>query len=294
MRTLAIFGGGRLGQSWGRLAQQSGRYRVVAVYCRTEAAALRAVDFVGAGQAAVLSAAATLAEVNLLSVPDDALAGLAQQLAAVSPTPGALAFHASGVLDRAVLQPLADTGVACGSLHPAFSFADPARAVAGFAGTLCALEGDATAEAALSAFAAAIGGRPFTLKPGGKPAYHASLAIASNFLVTLCGFAQNVAAQAGIEGEAARELLGGLMRQSLDNALALGAAAALTGPIARGDVATVERHLNVLGAPAERMLYRALGRATLDLAARGAQGERWSRLSRVLADPPEATTPAHD
>jgi predicted short-subunit dehydrogenase-like oxidoreductase (DUF2520 family) len=286
MQTLAIFGAGRLGKSLGRLAQRSGRYRVTRVCCRNESAARRAVDFIGAGVPTALDAPLELADVNLLSVPDDALSGLALRLAARSAPVGALAFHASGVMDSAVLAPLAAQGLACGSLHPAFSFAEPARAVETFAGTLCALEGDAPAMASLSAFADAVGGRAFALKPGSKAAYHASLAIASNFLVTLTGFAQSVAAQAGIDDDCARLLLGNLMHQSLDNALSLGAAAALTGPIVRGDVTTVERHLAVLTAPRQAALYRALGRATLALAAQRIRADdpRWLRLSALLED----------
>ncbi|TDR82812.1 Rossmann-like and DUF2520 domain-containing protein [Paludibacterium purpuratum] len=296
MQTLAIFGAGRLGQSWGRLAQQSGRYRVVAVCCRSEAAARRAVDFIGAGQPATLDAPVALADLNLLAVPDDALAELATRLADRPTAIAATAFHASGVLDSAVLAPLTSAGLVCGSLHPAFSFAEPARAVQTFAGTLCALEGNAAAQTTLQAFAAAIGGRPFSLTPGSKAAYHASLSIASNFLVTLTGLAQAVAAQAGIEGELARSLLGNLMHQSLDNALTLGAARALTGPIARGDAATVRQHLAVLGGTPQAALYLALGRATLALAQHSAEhagvpADAWARLSAELADPSAVAAP---
>lgn len=251
--------------SLGRLAHLSGHFRIGAVCCRNNSRARAAVDFIGAGQPCTFETLPTLSEINLLSVPDDALSCCAAALVPHARA-GALVFHASGVHDRRTLAMLAAAGMSTGSLHPAFSFADPARAVSAFAGTLCALEGDPTALPALEALAAAIGGRAFRLAADGKAAYHAALSIASNYLVTLTALAQAAAGQAGIEPVLVNTLLGALMRQSLDNALTLGPEAALTGPISRGDVATVSRHLAVLEDPVARACYMALGRATLALA----------------------------
>jgi predicted short-subunit dehydrogenase-like oxidoreductase (DUF2520 family) len=110
---------------------------------------------------------------------------------------------------------------------------------------LCALEGDAAA-LPLQDFAAAIGARPFALAPGGKAAYHAALSVASNYLVTLTDIARQLARQGGVDEALLSALLGPLMRGSLANALSMGTQQALTGPIVRGDAATVARHLAVL------------------------------------------------
>jgi predicted short-subunit dehydrogenase-like oxidoreductase (DUF2520 family) len=283
MQNLSIIGAGRLGTSLGRLSFLSGLVQIGSVCNRNMQHARDAVAFIGAGSAHVPGDLPPLSGLILLAVPDDAIAVSAAQLVGFV-EPGAVVCHASGVHDHSVLAPLARAGVATGSLHPAFSFADPARAVASFAGTLCALEGEAAALPVLSTFAAAIGGRPFALAPGGKAAYHAALSIASNYLVTLTAEALAAAARAGIDATLARELLGSLMRQTLDNALALGPAAALTGPIARGDAATVARHLAVLDDAAAQACYRALGRATLDLARPKLSAGTIAALTALLAD----------
>ncbi|MGM8063196.1 Rossmann-like and DUF2520 domain-containing protein [Vogesella indigofera] len=266
MTSLNIVGGGRLGKSVARLAHDSGRYRIGALLCRSQASALVARDFVGAGVALTTLADLPAADITLLAVPDGEIAAVAAELSAARViAAGSVVCHASGVGEAALLAPLAAQGVHCASLHPAFSFADPARAVDGFAGTRCALEGDAAALPLLQRLAADIGGVPFVLAPGGKAAYHAALSIASNYLVTLHDLASRVAAQAGMTDDIAAAVLGGLMRQTLDNTLALGPAAALTGPIARGDAGTVARHRAVLSTQ-DDALYCALGQATARLA----------------------------
>ncbi|WP_174874926.1 Rossmann-like and DUF2520 domain-containing protein [Vogesella oryzae] len=282
MLTINIIGAGRLGKTLAKLAQQSGRYRIGAVLCRSLTAAQQACAFIGGGEPCDSLQALPAANLTLLAVPDGAIASVAAELAASGGlAAGSVAFHASGVGEAALLAPLAAQGVLCASLHPAFSFAEPARAVQGFAGTRCALEGDAAAFPSLQDFANAIGGVPFALAPGGKAAYHAALSIASNYLVTLHDLASRVAAQAGMTDEVAAAVLGGLMRQTLENTLTLGPQLALTGPIARGDAGTVAKHRAVLSTQ-DDALYCALGQATARLAATRLDASVQAGLQRVL------------
>lgn len=282
MLTLNIIGAGRLGKTLAQLAQRSGHYRIGAVVCRSLAAAEAASAFVGGGEPRDSLQALPAANLTLLAVPDGAIASVAAELAACGGVEaGSVAFHASGVGEASLLAPLAAAGVLCASLHPAFSFAEPARAAQGFAGTRCALEGDTAALPVLRDFAAAIGGVAFDLAPGGKAAYHAALSIASNYLVTLHDLAARVAAQAGMTDEVAAAVLGGLMRQTLENTLALGPPAALTGPIARGDAGTVVKHRAMLSS-ADDALYCALGRATARLAADRLDAATQTMLAQAL------------
>lgn len=287
MPSLSIIGAGRLGRTLGRLAHDAG-YTVVDVLCRDPEHARGAAAFIGGGHAVSELTQLAPAELYLLAVPDAAIADTAHELAEAGVVPvGALVFHASGAGETSLLVPLADGGVRIGSLHPAFSFAEPARAVTSFGGTLCALEGEESVCVELARLAEALGGRPFRLAPGGKAAYHAALSMASNYLVTLNELALNVAAQAGIEPAVASQLVGGLMRQTLDNVLALGPAAALTGPIVRGDAGTVARHLTVIDDALCADAYRAMGKATLRLAGERLDEESQRELSKLLALCPE-------
>ncbi|GAA5786868.1 Rossmann-like and DUF2520 domain-containing protein [Chitiniphilus shinanonensis] len=265
---LNLIGAGRLGRTLARAWRDAGHCEIGAVLCRDAAHARAAVAFIGAGQPTTTLNDLPVAELWLIATPDGAIAQVAAALAQVAgPRADDLVFHASGALDAAVLAPLADRGAVCGSLHPALSFADPQRALAALPGTACALEGAAAALPRLEALARALGGQPFRLAPGGKAAYHAATVVASNYLVTLAALAQQLAAQAGLDTDAASAVLGPLMRQTLDNVLALGPAAALTGPIARGDAQTVARHLAAIDDPLLEAAYRTLGLATLPLTA---------------------------
>ncbi|WP_373975951.1 DUF2520 domain-containing protein [Chitinibacter sp. SCUT-21] len=268
MLTLNLIGAGRLGKSIAQLAQQSGQYRLAGIYSRSLASSTAACEWIGAGQVAAQLTDLPPADLWLIAVPDGAIANVAAELAQAGVVnAGAVVFHASGALASDQFTPLAAQGVSAASWHPAFSFAEPARAVHTFAGTLCALEGDAQAVTALSDFSAAIGGQPFALSSdaGAKVAYHAALSMAANYLVTLSDLALQTTAKAGIAPEVAQQLVCSLMRQTLANVESIGPYAALTGPIVRGDAATVAQHLAALPNSAQAP-YRALGSATVALA----------------------------
>jgi predicted short-subunit dehydrogenase-like oxidoreductase (DUF2520 family) len=194
----------------------------------------------------------------LLCVPDSEIAAAAAALPV-----GPLVGHCSGATGLDVLTP--HDGF---SLHPLMTV--PAGAGPDvFAGAGCAVDGSTPrALAAAEALAAALGMRAARVAAGDRAAYHAAASIASNFLVTLEGAAERLAATAGVD----RELLAPLVRAAVENWAADGAAAALTGPIARGDEATVacQRAAVAERAPELLALFDALADATRALAGAGA------------------------
>lgn len=193
------------------------------------------------------------AGIVLLAVPDAAIADAARAVA-----PGRLVGHLSGALDLSPLQP-----------HEAFSI-HPLMTVTGagasFAGVTAALAGTTPrAHTTAEALAEALGMTGVAVRDEDRAAYHAAASVAANFLVTLEGLAEQLAATAGVE----REALVPLVRAAVENWAARGAAAALTGPVSRGDTATIARQR---AAVAERLperlaLFDALVDATRDLAA---------------------------
>ena len=137
----------------------------------------------------------------------------------------------------------------------------------------CAVAGSTPhALEAAAALAARVGMRPFRIADGDRPAYHAAATIASNFLVTLQGAAEQAAAAAGIEPAEARALLAPLVRATVENWATLGPERALTGPMARGDEATVEAHRAALGQSVPHLLplFDELAEQTRALAGRAA------------------------
>ena len=181
----------------------------------------------------------------VLCVPDAEIAGAAEVMTAAAPLVG----HTSGATP---LTTLAHAGVPAFGLHPLQSFAN--REV-GFAGAGAAVAG--TTPYALefaTRLAERLGMTPFEIDDDGRAAYHAAASIASNFLVTLQAAAEAVAAGAGLDREEARALFAPLVRQTADNVARLGPEEALTGPIARGDDATVEAQRAAVARAAPELL----------------------------------------
>lgn len=281
---LNLIGPGKVGLSLAQAWLGCGAIRLGSVLASQPAHAQAAVARLGAGQAVSTLAELGAAELTLIASPDGRIADLAGQLAAAQVLrPGSGVWHASGALAAEQLAPLAEQGIRLASAHPVMSFANPERAQASLPGMPVALEGDATLCQHLAQLFAQLGARPFTLAPGAKAGYHAALSMASNYLITLVALASQTLQQAGVAAAACPDLLAPLMRHSLDNALALGPAAALTGPIVRGDAATVAAHLAVLDQPICRQAYLALGQATLDLAAERLPAAAQQAVSAVLA-----------
>jgi predicted short-subunit dehydrogenase-like oxidoreductase (DUF2520 family) len=272
MRSLSIIGAGHVGRALGRLLAGSPQSPFVLreVLARSPASAQRAVDFIGAGAAASSYAALAPADVYMLAVGDDQIVPACAALAAALPLQGAIVFHCSGALASDRLQAAGVAGAHVASVHPIRSFADPQAVADGFAGTFCGIEGDAEALAVLEPALLAIGARPVAIDATAKTVYHAAAVFASNYLTTVLDAALRAYQAAGIPEAVAREMARPLAAETLDNVFRLGAAPALSGPIARGDMATVARQQQAVSAwdgPTGE-LYRALVAPTVELARR--------------------------
>jgi predicted short-subunit dehydrogenase-like oxidoreductase (DUF2520 family) len=204
--------------------------------------------------------------VILLAVPDDALEKVASELSGTCQIDDKhTVLHLSGVLDATALAPLEHCGCARGSLHPLQSLSDPESAPDRLAGAVAAVEGDDRAMRVARQLARAVGLEPFDVPAESKALYHAAAVFASNYLVTLATTAHRLLRKVGLSEERASEALAPIIRGTVENIVEYGPERALTGPVARGDRTTIERHLEALPAEQEA-LYRALARATLNMA----------------------------
>ena len=270
--TIAIIGPGRVGGAIAVLAARAG-WPVSAVGGRNVRRARAAARAVGPRVAAVTpQEAAGLADVVLLTVPDDAIEAVCRQLAAARAFRlGAVVAHCSGALASDVLlSAKSSCGCRIASMHPLQTFPTAAAGVAAIPGTYFFIEGDPRAAAVLSRLARDIGGRAVPLRARAKALYHATGILASNYLVTLMDAAVELGRLAGIDRRKLLRALEPLVRSTVDNVFALGPAKALTGPIARGDVQTVRRHLAAIRRrnPPLAELYAVLGARTVELARR--------------------------
>lgn len=270
-RTLNIVGCGKVGQALGHLWASQQTFIVQDVLTRSRDSALQAIAFMGAGQAIGSYAELRPADVYLIGTPDDQIAACAQALAECGCLrPDDVVFHCSGALPAAVLEPVSLRGATIASIHPIRSFANPQQVVEHFAGTYCGVEGDQAALDILNEAFAAIGAQPVPIQAEFKNVYHAAAVFASNYLVTLLDVAVAAYVKAGMPQEVALALLEPLVRGTIDNVFRLGPTEALTGPIARGDIATVVRQYGAVKAwDQERAaLYKQFAKLTTDVAAK--------------------------
>ncbi len=266
---IGIVGAGAVGTALGVALSRAG-WPITAVASRDAARRERFRSLVDV-QRAFIDPEAILDEVELiiLAVPDDVVGPLAGSLRMYG---GQAMIHTSGALGADVLIPAMAAGTQIGAFHPLVSVADTERAVAAFRGATVAIEGDDQLAALLGEMAEAIGATPVRLATGSKSAYHAAAVLAAGGFVALLDAIVELGRVAGLDEAGALAIYGPLIEGTLGNARALGIRQALTGPITRGDVGTLETHLATLraSAPAVLELYVAAGRREVDLAeARG-------------------------
>jgi len=222
--------------------------------------------------------------VIILAVPDDAIRPLAGVLADAG-TIGSqqVVLHLSGVHGQEALGPLVGSRAALGSLHPLQTISDPERAAERLKGAWAAVEGMPRAVEAAERLAQDVGLRPFRIASQAKPMYHAGAVFASNYFVVVEAVAQRLLRHAGLTDGEAWQALRPLVEGTLENLARLGPLGALTGPVARGDEATVRRHVEALTQD-DAALYRVLGRAALELAQkRGMDEGLAARIAGALA-----------
>lgn len=270
-KSLTIIGAGKVGQALGKLWASRATFRLQDVLNRSTASAQRATAFIGAGRAISEYADLRAADVFLIATPDDHIATTCAALAQTGLlSTESIVFHCSGALPSSALQPAIERGAASASIHPIRSFAQPQQVVQDFAGSWCGMEGDARALALLEPAFAAIGAQLAPIRAEAKVHYHAGAVFACNYLVTLLDVARQSYARAGIGPDVALQMMAPLVRETVENVFRLGPENALTGPIARGDMATANRQLQAIteASAAHGALYAQFMGLTAELAAR--------------------------
>jgi predicted short-subunit dehydrogenase-like oxidoreductase (DUF2520 family) len=261
-----IVGAGAVGTALGVALSRAG-WPIAAVASRDEARRDRFRALVPSARA-FAEATALLDEVELviLAVPDDAVPALAAELRLYG---GQAMVHTSGALGVEVLEPARAAGTQVGSFHPLVAFADTERAIDALHGATVAIEGDDQLAALLAEMAEALGATAVRLAPGSKAAYHAAAMLSAGGVVALLDGIAELGRVAGLDEAGSLAIYGALIEQTLGNARALGIARALTGPMVRGDVGTIGRHLDALRnhAPDVLPLYRAIAEREVAIAA---------------------------
>jgi predicted short-subunit dehydrogenase-like oxidoreductase (DUF2520 family) len=285
MKSFSIVGAGRLGTVLGAALVRRG-WTAAAIVDKDARAGRESRRIIGRGKAAAgLDGTSRPGDVVIIAVPDDAVGRVAAGLARSGVTwAGRFVFHTSGLLPARILEPLRKQGARIASVHPVQSFPRKDAPASIFRGITWGVEGDPAAVAAAEEMVRSLRGNVLLLSEKDKPLYHAACSLASSALVALGWTASGMLGAAGIEEKAAAGILFPLVQGTLQNVNNLGPEKALTGPILRGDVATVRKHLEALrDDPPARGVYVAMGKQILRLAEKsGLPAGRVSALKRLL------------
>jgi len=262
LKSLAIIGAGRVGRALGRRLRETG-WRIILVAAQSEASAKRAVRFIGGGRpVAGLPASLTGARVILLTVPDDAIATVAEELARKDreELSGKVVLHTSGALGSSVLEPLRACGAAVGTMHPLQTF--NGVSVPPLVGKVFAIEGDELAVRTARRMARSLGGVPVGIRAAEKPLYHAAGAFGAGLCLAMEEAGVQMLMNAGLKRREAQRALLSLTRQVLENYEKLGPQKAWTGPLSRADFGVVASHQAALCQLQPEFLdaYRAVNR----------------------------------
>jgi predicted short-subunit dehydrogenase-like oxidoreductase (DUF2520 family) len=212
------------------------------------------------------------ADVALVAVRDEAIAEVATRIAPHVSEVGVVA-HLSGFTPVLVLHEIQERGTAVGGFHPLQSLPDPETGAAALAGAFVGIDGDPLAIDVLTHLASSLGMEPFHLDDSARPAYHAAAAAAANFVVTSLAVSADLFQSADIDPKVSRPLV----ERAVANVFDKGAAAALTGPIARGDIETVVGHLEAAHRVSSHVgrQFRLIAEATAIRAGREEDLHRW-------------------
>lgn len=282
-----VIGGGRVGTAVGYLLAQAGR-SVAAVACRSEESLEKVREYLPHTYLTTdMVKAARKGNVLLLTTPDDLIADACVTLASAGVVKrGSYVVHMSGALGLDVLAAAEEAGAATASVHPLQTFADVRGAVRKIPGSVFAVTArDPRTGEWAEDLVRLLGGEPVRLEEENKVLYHLGAVLASNLLVALEHAAELLYQEIGMEGEKALKALLPLIEGTVSNLRRLGTERALTGPVARGDIGIIRRHLEKLeeeGREEHLHVYVALTRFALDLAEAHLSRSRSQEIAELL------------
>jgi predicted short-subunit dehydrogenase-like oxidoreductase (DUF2520 family) len=288
--TISIVGAGRLGTALA-LALAAIGYRIGALVASRAVGARKAAALLDGHQSRVASPHANLGmpaapsltlasrqigklpptDVVIIATPDDQIENVAADLVQVQTVGGKTrtVLHTSGALSSTILAPLAKKGWRIGSIHPLVAVSDPASGAKALRGAFWCIEGDKSAIRLARTIVHDLEGQSFSISAKQKPLYHAAAVMASGNLVALFDIALEMLAHCGLTAKEAQRVLLPLVESTVRNLSISQPAQALTGTFARGDLATVQRHLKALSTKTlvePLQLYRLLGHRAVSLA----------------------------
>ena len=285
LNNFAIIGAGMVGTAIGYLLKKAG-YEIVAIADKSAAALRRAQSYTGGKACRKPQEVLREADCILITTPDDIILSVCKDIARSPLIKDKYIFHMSGAGGLDLLDPARKAGAAVGSIHPLQSFSSVDNAIQNIPSSYFGITVDAKAKTQAETIVLALGGKPIYISSQQKSLYHAAACVASNYLVSLLNVVESIYQSIGINENDAKKAYLPLIYGSLKNIELSGSVQALTGPIARGDSGTIQKHVDAINAnlPQYASLYSSLGLVTIKLArAKGTLNSRQAKkISNIL------------
>jgi predicted short-subunit dehydrogenase-like oxidoreductase (DUF2520 family) len=264
---VSILGLGKVGTAVGFFLRGAG-YPIAAVASRSIESVSRGVEFTGGTVFVDYTEAARRGRCILITTVDDAIAPVCEKIVREGAVgPGKRIVHMSGACGLDVLQSAKKAGASVACIHPIQSFADVKNAIENIPGSSFGVTADRDIEEWALRIVQDLGGRAFIIADADKPLYHAAACMASNYLVTLMHLVEGIYLRIGLSRDDALRAFWPLVRGTIRNIEAKGTVQSLTGPISRGDIGTLKKHLAAFSEkiPELEFLYRTLGLQAADV-----------------------------
>lgn len=263
-----FIGCGRLGKTLAFLLKQTGQVKIQHIVNKNYVNAEKAAAFIGEGRACQNIKQLEPADIYFITTPDHVISNLCNDLLQHNKlNKNNIVVHCSGLFSSELLQPAIKYGCFVGSLHPSNSFADPDISIPNFKNTYCTFEGHEQTYKVISPLIEKAGGIVLKISKDKKALYHAAGVFSANYLVTLFHVATECYQHAGLDTETAKAMTAKLMQNTLTNITSLNSAQkALTGPLSRGDIQTIQKHMESLHSETNfAHLYQLMAKHTLPL-----------------------------
>ncbi len=277
---VGFIGAGKVGTTLGKYLREQ-NISVAGYYSRTIDSAATAAEFTGTKVYQTTEALTEASDTLFIATPDGEIAKVWDCIAGLELS-GKIIGHFSGSLSSHVFSGIEKTGAAGISIHPMYAFGDKFTAYQNFSTAFLVMEGEKEAVRVMKElFGERLRHRILTIRAGDKLKYHAAAAISSNLMIALFETSLRLLADCGFSEEDSKELLTPLVENNIHTMLEKGTAEALTGPVERGDVETVKKHLEVTDSQTAR-IYKLLSEVLVQISERKNPERDYTALKNLL------------
>ncbi len=245
-KKISVLGAGRVGVSLGWLLAHQ-KLPFAGIYSRSTSSSEKAIKFIKKGQVfRKLKLLIESSHIILIAVNDEEIKNVVRDILKVCPCGGKIFIHTSGLLPSSVLSPLSSHGAHIASMHPLLTIPSPKIGIKSIKGSYFALEGKKKALFEAEELVKLIGGKSFVIAENMKSRYHLAACFLSNYIVALSDLALDLLTDKCFTKNEWLTLFSPLMEATARSLAREGIPNALTGPIARGDLSTIRKHMDLL------------------------------------------------